>query len=141
MIRENLNYMSIVPYLNERRLLLHSEYTTLNDMPDMIGLETNYAKIDRLIAVIPDCGHADFLVRFIDCLRESEHDAGEAHEQLADSLQRALEDEGDSDVEVAHTESELEGTEMWLLVGHGGVQSQVVGGEAPEQRPGNVYMS
>ena len=56
----------------------------------MVDLETTYSKIDKLISTFPECGHNDFVLRFIYCLRESASEAGEVHEQLADILQEAL---------------------------------------------------
>ena len=127
--------MSIIPYLNQYDLIPHSEYVELTPMPDMVGLETNYAKIDKLIAIIPNCGHRDFLTRFIRCLRDSVHDAGEAHEQLADTLQRALEEEIDISPE-SDEDSESQSAERWLLVNYASGQLEMhVEREVP-RRPG-----
>ena len=85
--REKLNFISILSCLNKHGLIPHEEYSKLLEIPPTA---TNYDKIDRLFAIIPSCGHDDFLIRLIHCLRESAPDAGVAHEELADSLQEAL---------------------------------------------------
>ena len=85
--REKLNFKSILSLLNVSGLIPHEEYTKLLNIPPT---ETNYDKIDKLIAIIPSCDHDDFLMHLILCLRKSVVDAGDAHEELADSLQEAL---------------------------------------------------
>lgn len=84
--------------------------------------QTNFAKIDRLISVLPNCGHKDFLPRFIRCLRESTREAGEAHSELAESLHNALQTdaEDNENFEEDEEETESEATEMTLMVSHGG---------------------
>lgn len=116
----DINYKSIVPYLNKYGLIPSSEYTPLNNMLSKVDLETNYSKIDNLISILPSCGHDDFVLRFIHCLRESAPEAGEIHEELANTLQKALaaaskeEDEEEKRKE-EDTESEA-ATELTLFV-------------------------
>ena len=116
--RKKLNFKSILSLLNESGLIPHEEYTKLLNIPPT---ETNYDKIDKLIAIIPSCDHDDFLMRLILCLRKSVVDAGDAHEELADSLQEALDryvssisppptqDDGD-------TSSKEDGNEFEILI-------------------------
>ena len=85
--RKKLNFRSILSLLNEKGLIPHKEYRELLKIPQT---DTNHDRIDRLFAIIPSCGHDDFLVRLIHCLRESVPEAGDAHTELADSLQEAL---------------------------------------------------
>ena len=86
--RKSLNFRSILPLLNQDGLIPHEEYCELLNIPQT---DTNHDRIDRLFAIIPSCGRDDFLMLLIRCLRESAHDeAGVAHEELADSLQQAL---------------------------------------------------
>ena len=82
-----MNFKSILSLLNQNGLIPHEEYRELLNIPQT---DTNHDRIDRLFAIIPSCGHDDFLMRLIHCLRESVPEAGDAHKELADSLQEAL---------------------------------------------------
>ena len=88
-MRESLNVRAILSLLNENGLIPPEKYNELLNIPQT---ETNTDRIDRLVAIIPNCGHDDFLVRLIRCLRGSipEFEAGDAHEELAESLEVAL---------------------------------------------------
>ena len=48
-------------------------------------------QIDRLLVWLPRCGKPDYIHKFIQCLRESSDDAGDAHSELADVLQEYME--------------------------------------------------
>ena len=83
-LRRELNVLSLLPYLNKYRLItadFHEELT----LP-----ATHAAKVDKLVAQLPKSG-ADFLERFIQCLRESvKNDPGTSHGQIADALEEEL---------------------------------------------------
>ena len=51
-------------------------------------------QIDRLLVWLPHCGQPDYIHKFIQCLRESSDDAGDAHSELADVLQKSVEHHG-----------------------------------------------
>ena len=51
-------------------------------------------QIDRLLVWLPRCGQPDYIHKFIQCLRESSDDAGDAHSELADVLQEDMEHHG-----------------------------------------------
>lgn len=40
---------------------------------------------------LPHCGQPNYMRKLIQCLRESSEDAGDAHNELADALQEAME--------------------------------------------------
>lgn len=84
-LREKLNFRSIFPHLNSHGLLPHSlDLTRLVD-----DKTTQQERIDAIITHVPECGKDDYLDKFIECLRDSEADAGDAHSELAETLQTA----------------------------------------------------
>ena len=102
-------------------------YNELDAMPGMIGLEINYSKIDKIVyTVIPNCGHEDFLRRFIGSLRESAQDAGDAHTELAESLEQALNQANNEyDDDTDDTEYET-ATELTVMIGGNRSRPQLV---------------
>ena len=83
-LRSELNVPILLPYLNKYHLL-----TT--DFHEELTLQaTHAAKVDKLVAELHRNG-ADFLERFIQCLRESvEDELGTSHGQIADALEEEL---------------------------------------------------
>ena len=83
-LRNELNVPSLLPYLNQYRLI-----TT--DFHEQLTLQATHAeKVDKLVAELPRSG-TDFLERFIKCLRESvEDEPGTSHGQIAEALEEEL---------------------------------------------------
>ena len=48
-------------------------------------------QIDRLLVWLPRCGQPEYVHKFIQCLRESSDDAGDAHSKQADVLLEYME--------------------------------------------------
>ena len=83
-MRSELNVPILLPYLNQYRLITADFYEELTLQA------THAAKVDKLVAQLPRSG-ADFLERFIKCLRESVKDEpGTFHGQLADAIEEEL---------------------------------------------------
>ena len=83
-LRNELDVSVLLPYLNQYCLItadFHEELT----LP-----ATHAAKVDKLVAQLPRSG-ANFLERFIQCLRESvKNEPGTSHGQIADALEEEL---------------------------------------------------
>ena len=89
-LREKLNFHSIYPHLNSHGLLPPSlDQMKLVDR----SLITLSRQIDMVIAYMPNCGKPNFLDEFIICLKKTIHDAGDAHMELAQSLEVAYKSE------------------------------------------------
>ena len=79
-MRRELNVPILLPYLKEYHLItadLHEE---------LILPATHAAKVNKLVAELPRSG-ADFLERFIQCLRDSVEETGTSHGLIANSLE------------------------------------------------------
>ncbi len=76
---------AIFPYLIQESLISERAEEKYTD-PKCF----EYQKIDLLVSAVPLRGHDDYLVKFIKCLRSSADDAGNAHCELADHLEREL---------------------------------------------------
>ena len=92
-LRKELNVPILLPYLNKYRLItadFHEELTLQ---------ATHAAKVDKLVAELPR-SRADFLERFIQCLRESaEEEPGTSHHQIAEAIEEEFK------LQIAHGKS------------------------------------
>lgn len=85
-LRHNLDFHCIFPHLNSHGLLPPS----LDQVELVDDLGTSQRKIDKVIAYMPKCGKPDFLEQFVDCLKQTaESGTGEAHKELAESIENA----------------------------------------------------
>ena len=79
--------VAIFPYLMQESLISDRAGKKYTD-PKCF----DYQKIDLLVTAVPMCGHDDYLVKFVWCLRSSAADAGDAHNELADLLESEYKD-------------------------------------------------
>ena len=47
---------------------------------------------------MPDCGKPDYLDEFINCLKDSNYGTGDAHSELAETIEKAYKSEMDRSV-------------------------------------------
>ena len=88
-LRRKLNLPVLLPYLNKHHLITAGAHEELS-----LQATTHSSKVDRLLSELPKKG-ADFLERFIECLRESlEDEPGTAHGEIADILENELQAPG-----------------------------------------------
>ena len=66
------------------------------ELVDELG--TSQRKIDKVLAHMPDCGKPDFLDDFIICLKVSNDGTGDAHSELAETIEKAYKSELDRSV-------------------------------------------
>lgn len=87
-LRRNLNVPVLLPYLTMHRLI------TADVLEELLLPTPHASKVDRLVSELPRKG-ADFLERFIECLRESlENEPRTAHGEIADILENELQTSG-----------------------------------------------
>ena len=66
---------------------------------ELVGeLGTSQRKIDKVLAHMPDCGKPDYLDEFINCLKDSNYGTGDAHSELAETIEKAYKSEKDRSV-------------------------------------------
>lgn len=66
------------------------------ELVDELG--SSQRKIDKVLAHMPDCGKPDFLDDFIVCLKVSNDGTGDAHSELAETIEKAYKSELDRSV-------------------------------------------
>jgi len=82
-LRQYLNLHEIIPFLNRRKLLSAVDLASLTD--------TRYTlenRVDTLVDGLMKSGLGNFLLLFIECLRESSATAGRSHSELADLISK-----------------------------------------------------
>lgn len=85
-LRQYLNFHTIYPFLKQHNLLLSSQDHCVFTNPRI----TREQKVDNMISWLPKCKMADYLSPFVLCLKESAAEAGIAHTELAESIERQL---------------------------------------------------
>ena len=61
------------------------------ELVDELG--TSQRKIDKVLAHMPECGNPDYLNKFIVCLKVSNDGTGDAHSELAETIEKAYKSE------------------------------------------------
>ena len=88
-LRKSLNFSKIHPLLNEHHLLPRDNP---GDFVSLLPPVSNDDQIDKLVKCLTSSNNPQYLRRLIDCLRQTAHHVG-AHDELADTLERALDEE------------------------------------------------
>lgn len=74
--------MAIFPFLVQESLISDEDQLRYSDPKT-----TQVKKRDIIIQSVPRSGQPGYVLKFIKCLRDSSEEAGQAHEQLADSME------------------------------------------------------
>ncbi len=85
-LKKNLNTELMYQILYKEGLLTHEHAQEYRDMP------TGVAMSKHVVKSIPECGRDDYLATFLGCLKNSFMLAGQAHEQLVETLENAYEE-------------------------------------------------
>ena len=81
--RKFLNVHAIGPLLNQHNLLSAMDQSVLTD-----PRYTVENKVDTLLDVLCKCRQENYISLLVLCLRQSAEEAGEAHTELADSIEK-----------------------------------------------------